>query len=194
VWFELGEVARLRALPATALWAAIGRPTTPPMPPCHDCHAPFSRAEPACPACGREPVIDCPSCDGPMRREGRDGIHLDVCRACKGVWFDHAELESVWRMQASHALERRPAVAAAYGAGDVLMDALWFAPELYVYGAVGAVHAAGAAVEAAAHLPGAIAAAPEVAIGAVEVAGEAAGGVFDVIVAIFEGIFGLLEG
>lgn len=192
VWFEYGEVQRLRSLPPAAFWAAVGRPKQAPVPPCHDCHTPFSRAEPACPACGREPVIDCPACDRPMHGEAREGIHLDVCRHCRGVWFDHGELETVWRLQAAGAVQRRPEVA-AYAAGDVLLDVLFFAPDLYVYGAYGTVQAVGAAAEAVAHLPGAVAAAPEVAVAAVEVAGEAAGGVFEVVVSIFEGIFGLLD-
>ena len=193
-WLEYGEVARLRAHPAAALWGRIARRDEEAATPCHDCHAPFARGLPACPVCGWRNLLDCPACDRPMVRESREGLHLDVCRACKGVWFDHHELDVVWSQQAALALGRRPAAAplARTGetAGDVLLDVLWFAPDLAVYGAIGAAHAASGIAQAATHLPELAGAAPEVAIGAVEAASEAAGGVFDVIVGILEGIFG----
>lgn len=193
-WFEYGEIGRLRAHPAAALWSRIARRENASPTPCHDCHAPFSRALAACPACGWKNVLDCPSCDRPMQRESRDGLHLDVCRACKGAWFDHGELDAVWNVQASLALQRRPATAALAAdggsAGDVLLDVLWFAPDLALHGAVGAAHLVSGAAEAATHLPELAAAAPETAVVVVEAAGEAAGGVFEVIAGILEAIFG----
>lgn len=193
-WFEYGEVGRLRAHPAAELWSRIARREVESATPCHDCHTPFSRALATCPACGWNSVLGCPSCDRPMRRESRDGLHLDVCRACKGAWFDHGELDAIWNVQVGLALQRRPAAAAlasgADAAGDMLLDVLWYAPDLAVHGVMGATHLVSETAQAAAHLPELAAAAPETAVGVVEAAGEAAGGVFEVIAGVLEAIFG----
>lgn len=189
VWLEYGEVHLLRRQPPAALWSAIVRRDAgePSAAPCHDCHAPFDRKLPECPACGWENVIDCPCCDRPMRRESRDGLELDVCRNCKGAWFDHDELDAVWTVQASQALRRRSAGSdVAEASGDVLLNVLFWAPDVAIYGAA---HAVSGIAQVAAHVPEMAAAAPEAAIAAVEVAGEAAGGVFHVIVSILEGLF-----
>jgi Zn-finger nucleic acid-binding protein len=201
VWLEHGEIPRLRANPPAALWTAIARRTAKAVFPCHSCHARFDRNLDACPACGSKNVIDCPVCDRPMRRELMGGIHLDVCRSCKGVWFDHHELDEVWKTQAGLALERRRETArlARVGeeAGDMLLATLWYSPDLAVYGAYGAAqaasHAASGLVHAAGHIPDLVAAAPETAVHVVAAAGEAAGSVFDVIVHILEWIFGLFD-
>ena len=197
VWLEHGEIPLLRQNPPAALWAEISRRRANAPTPCHSCHAPFDRNLEACPACGWKNVIDCPVCDRPMKRERMGGIQLDVCRSCKGVWFDHHELEEVWKAQAGIALERRREGSrlanTADDAGDVLLASLWYAPDLAFYGAYGAAHAASGLVHAAGHVPDLVSAAPEAAVSMVGAAGEAAGGVFDVIVGILEGIFGLLD-
>jgi Zn-finger nucleic acid-binding protein len=195
VWLEHGEIPRLRLNPPAALWTEIARRKAKAVTPCHSCHAPLDRNLEACPACGWKNVLDCPACDQPMRREEMGGIHLDVCRSCKGVWFDHHELESIWNVQAGMALERRPdgtrLSRAGDDAGDVLLASLWFAPDLAFYGAA---HAVSGLAQAAGSVPDIAAAAPEAAGELVGAAGEAAGGVFDVIAGILEGIFGLFDG
>ena len=139
-------------------------------------------------------MIDCPVCDQPMRREEMGGIHLDVCRSCKGVWFDHHELEAIWKAQAGMALERSPdgtrLARAGDDAGDVLLASLWYAPDLAFYGVYGAAHAVSGLAHAAGHVPDLVAAAPETAVHLVGAAGEAAGGVFDVIAGILRGSSG----
>jgi Zn-finger nucleic acid-binding protein len=190
-WFEYGEVARMRMQPAAALWNRVARRRAEAVPPCHGCHAPLPRRLAECPACGWKAVLDCPHCDRPMERATREGLCLDVCRKCKGAWFDHPELDEIWSQQAAMALERRPAAAtlasAGYGAGDVLLDVLFWAPDLAFAGFAGATHAVSAVAHAVPELAGA---APEAAVAAVEAAGEAAGGVFKTIVGILDGIFG----
>lgn len=192
VWLEYGEVQLLRRQPAAAFWAAVGGRRDPEMAtPCHACHSPFERNLPACPSCGWKNVLDCPCCGQPMRRESRSGIDLDVCHRCKGVWFDHHELDAVWAVQASMALEHRSAGSTLADAGavtgDVMLDVLFYAPDAAIYGAA---HAVSVVAQVAAHVPEIAGAAPEAAIFAVEAAGEAAGGVFEVIFWIFEGLLG----
>src|SRR5690606_13964118 len=141
--------------------------------------------------------LECPACARPMSTETHAGLRLDVCRECRGVWFDHHELAEIWKESFDSSIRRRGrkdgvGTAVATGAdvaGEVLLNSLFFAPDLVFYGARAAGAAAGAAAEVVSNLPGAIGAAPEVAAAAVEAAGEAAGSVFRVIVEIISGIF-----
>jgi Zn-finger nucleic acid-binding protein len=195
VWLEHGEVQRLRALDESHLWSALRRQVPGFRMRCHDCHALIARADAACPACGWKNTLACPACDRPMLVESHAGLRLDVCRECKGVWFDHHELESIWKDSLDRSVrdrERRTGTAVAEAgdvAGEVLLHSLFFAPDLVFYGARAAGHAAAASAEVVANLPGAIGAAPEVAAAAVEAAGEAASSVFEIIVNIIAGIF-----
>lgn len=189
VWFNAGEVERLRRQPAAALWARIGRQRPEPVTPCHDCHAPLSRQAGKCASCGRKNLIHCPVCDRLMQRYEVAGIHLDACRGCKGAWFDHAELNDIWKKHGARlavpSRGRSRAGDAAMGVGDGAVDTLLHAPDV-------AVHAAIETARAASHLPDVIGAAPEATVNllsaAAEAAGEVAGGIFEIIVAILEAI------
>ncbi len=192
VWFDNGEVDRLRKHPSAALWARIARQEAEPITPCHNCHAPLSREVEKCEACSSKNLIDCPVCDKLMLRQQVSGIHVDACRTCKGVWFDHSELDTIWKLALP-----KSGVARQRGRGtdvdDVALGVLWFAPDLVVHGAIGAAHAAS-------HLPGAIGAVPDAAAGlagaaadAAGAAGEAAGGIFSTIAEIIGGLFEMLD-
>ena len=184
IWFELGEVQRLRAHPPDALWKLVQQRHQPHRGPCHHCQAIIDRNAEKCDACGEINRIECPSCQREMDVQTHEGLRLDTCARCRGVWFDHVELEAVWKL----ALTASRKAPARYG-GDaaeigtyVVLDSLMYSPHLVVYGA----QAAGMAIESGAH---ALANAPEVAGAAVEGAGELAAGAFEAIVAIISGIF-----
>jgi Zn-finger nucleic acid-binding protein len=189
VWFDHGEVERLRSGPSAAFWATIARREAEAVTPCHNCHAPLSRELEKCPSCGRKNVIDCPVCDRLMQRQQVAGITLDVCRTCKGVWFDHAELDTIWKAQSllPQPGNGRMRGTAADTAGDVALGMMWYAPDIPVHAAIGLGHAASA-------VPEVLGAAPEVAAHLAGAAGEAAGGIFEVIAGILEAIFGLFDG
>lgn len=40
-------------------------------------------------------VLNCPVCAGAMREVARDGILIDTCTQCRGVWLDRGELEKI---------------------------------------------------------------------------------------------------
>ena len=42
------------------------------------------------------PLVTCP-CEkqAPMQPVRRDGVEIDVCTACRGVWLDRGELEKL---------------------------------------------------------------------------------------------------
>lgn len=39
--------------------------------------------------------LSCPVCHGAFREVLRDGILIDVCTQCKGVWLDRGELDKL---------------------------------------------------------------------------------------------------
>lgn len=190
-WLEHGEVQRLRALPAAELWKRVEMRENRFRMRCHDCHGSLERADEKCPACGWSNTLECPACARPMRTESHAGLRLDVCGGCRGVWFDHHELQTIWEAGFEGALQGRalqrvdPPGVVRNTPGEVLLDTLFYSPDLAFHG----VRAAGYAVDAASHVPDLVAVAPEVATGLFEVVGEAAVSVFEVIASIIGGIF-----
>jgi Zn-finger nucleic acid-binding protein len=186
VWFEAGEVQRLRCCDGESLWKAIARRSELFRMRCHACHAFIDRDAAACPACGWRNVLDCPICQQPMVTATHQGVRLDACRSCKGVWFDHSELASIWRLELATSLQKRgqlsPTPSAAGDGALVVLDALVYSPWLMLEGMDAAGRAVAASAEALAHAPQAV----EV---AVEAAGDAAAGVFEAILDILGGLF-----
>ena len=37
--------------------------------------------------------MNCPACENNMDERDFGGVHVDVCCACKGVWFDIHEIQ-----------------------------------------------------------------------------------------------------
>jgi Zn-finger nucleic acid-binding protein len=193
IWFELGEVQHLKRLRPQMLWDRVGLRDEPCRMQCHRCHAPMDRNVAACPACDWGNTIECPVCERAMEAQTHEGLRLDACRNCKGVWFDHVELAAIWS-QALERVTRRGAprtspVKTTAGRADVLDDgtvtlmyALAYSPDLVLYGARAAGYTVSASAEALAN-------APEVAAGLVGTAGEAAAGVFETILEIINGLF-----
>ncbi len=66
---------------------------------CSKCGFPMTRATAACGACGRENILDCPGCGSELERVQSENFTVDVCRACRGVWFDNLDLSQVWNLQ-----------------------------------------------------------------------------------------------
>ena len=53
-------------------------------------------------------VLTCPVCQGAMREVNKEGILIDVCTQCRGVWLDRGELEKLSNMmQASYNAPRQ---------------------------------------------------------------------------------------
>lgn len=56
-------------------------------------------------------MLDCPKCSSDMQSVTFDGITVDRCTQCQGIWFDALELEAI--------LERRPGRAIDLGDPNV---------------------------------------------------------------------------
>lgn len=186
VWFEAGEVQQLRGCRPESLWNAIAARNETFRMQCHACHGFVERSAAACPACDWRNVLDCPVCQRPMETATHQAVRLDACRSCKGVWFDHSELASLWQVELATSLQKRQSRSSGSpvaGSGTlVVLDALTYSPWLVFEG----MHAAGHAV---AHSAEALAQAPEAVGVVVEAAGEAAEGVFETILEILSGFF-----
>lgn len=37
----------------------------------------------------------CPRCEGALDERDREGVVVDVCRSCRGIWLDRGELEKI---------------------------------------------------------------------------------------------------
>ncbi len=140
---------------------------------CRGCEAHIQRAAAACEGCGHKNVIDCPVCDRPMERESSTGLRLDVCRNCRGAWFDNDQLRAIW-------LAQLPAAAAHAQNPDGTGG--WDIPDLEL--AVDSVNIAGHG--AAGVFDGVV--------WLIDAGGDAAGTVFEVVGSILELLFGVFEG
>lgn len=47
--------------------------------------------------------MNCPKCPGTMRSYERNGVHIEQCDTCRGIFLDHGELEALTRAQAQYA-------------------------------------------------------------------------------------------
>ncbi len=45
--------------------------------------------------------MKCPVCEERMREVEKNGVTLDVCPGCKGVWLDRGELEKLLELSAA---------------------------------------------------------------------------------------------
>ncbi len=187
MWFELGEVEQMRREKPEALWASIPAKKGRHRAQCHTCRAFVDRDHAKCESCGAKTKLGCPTCTTTMTVVRHGSLTLDLCKQCKGIWFDHHELEEIWKLQRDNAvakrgfLKKRGSDALEEGA-EILGETLFWAPELVFLGAGLAGHAAAGAMNAASALADA---APDV----LETVGEAAASVFEVIVEIIGSIF-----
>jgi hypothetical protein len=124
-----------------------------------------------------------------MERRQHAGLTLDVCSSCKGVWFDHAELRSVWSLAIAELSRKQPgrgAEALAVG-GDVLLESLFWAPGLTLNAGAALAHGVGSAASALGSVS--VDGAASAAMGAAEAVGGAAEGLFEMIMEIIGSIF-----
>jgi hypothetical protein len=107
-------------------------------------------------------------------------VRLDICKSCRGVWFDHAELAAIWKLSIEAGPTRRGSTGLATSAdvpGLLVVDALIFMPDVLFLGARAAGYALSGAAEAV------------TSSGVADGVADAAGGVFEAILEIIGGIF-----
>ncbi|NUR83694.1 MAG: zf-TFIIB domain-containing protein [Nonomuraea sp.] len=43
--------------------------------------------------------MQCPKCRGNMRTYERNGVHIEQCDSCRGIFLDYGELETLTQME-----------------------------------------------------------------------------------------------
>ncbi|MER3484106.1 MAG: hypothetical protein C4332_14075 [Meiothermus sp.] len=41
------------------------------------------------------PLLTCPNDNSPMQEVNRNGVTIDICPTCRGVWLDRGEMEKL---------------------------------------------------------------------------------------------------
>ena len=185
IWFDEGEVRQLRQFHPRVLASRIDLQGQLTRTECVDCGESFPRNAPACPTCERRNRMDCPGCGADLERIQRNDLTVDVCRMCKGVWFDNIELSQIWNLRLD--AEKKAGDTSETSRWAVLdasdpvgfADLLLYSPDVIF---VAASEGGRLAVEAITH-------APEAAAFLVEGTGDLAGSVFEVVAEIIAGIF-----
>jgi Zn-finger nucleic acid-binding protein len=196
IWFDEGEVERLRRQKARALWAKVRLTDAAYRMKCHNCQASMDRSEARCAACGWTNTIDCPACAKALTVVEHEGVQVDICRRCHGAWFDNVELGRIWNRTVDAVGARRRDSAAPRDVtadGFFLPNLLWLPVPLP---APGPLPAADAALPPVGEVPavgeaagGGLFAGIGDALGsAVDWTGDLAGGVFGGVADIFDGI------
>ena len=66
--------------------------------------------------------MPCPICKVPLAMSDRQGVEIDYCPQCRGVWLDRGELDKIIERSAAEAAPRPAASQAApppaYGHGN----------------------------------------------------------------------------
>ena len=96
VWFDQGEVDLSKQIKSPKVRQRIIQQPRKWMIHCRDCNTLMDRNHQSCGSCGWQNQISCPVCDKALQRKQHGQLTLDVCHSCQGIWFDQAELVSLW--------------------------------------------------------------------------------------------------
>lgn len=53
-------------------------------------------------------TFTCPKCRGAMRTYDRNGVHVEQCETCRGLFLDFGEFESLSRMESQFVTQQLP--------------------------------------------------------------------------------------
>ncbi|MFF1482777.1 zf-TFIIB domain-containing protein [Streptomyces sp. NPDC058301] len=53
--------------------------------------------------------MQCPKCHAPMHTYNRNGVQIEQCSGCRGIFLDYGELESLTRLEAQWVQQAPPA-------------------------------------------------------------------------------------
>jgi Zn-finger nucleic acid-binding protein len=72
------------------------------------------------PTSGAGNTLLCPKCSGIMKTYERNGVHLEQCDSCRGIFLDFGELESLTQMENRFVQATPPPMPPqqAYGHGE----------------------------------------------------------------------------
>lgn len=172
-WFEMNELQAvyerresLSSLLTPALPNLVRDPVL-----CTQCGNHSSRPAKVCSRCKAPLDFLCPHCQKPLETTNRNGLIVDCCRECKGVWLDGGELRVLFEHYSKSVQNRNHttgdgAVVAGAAAADLALDMFIWAPDLYI----------AATAQVLTHLPELASKGIEIAGDMPEIAGKAAEG------------------
>ncbi|MEU6392250.1 zf-TFIIB domain-containing protein [Streptomyces sp. NPDC046939] len=79
--------------------------------------------------------MQCPKCHAPMHTYNRNGVQIEQCSGCRGIFLDYGELESLTRLEAQWQQQAPPAPPQAYPAAGPAPA--WGAPQYGGHGGHG---------------------------------------------------------
>ncbi|MER5441945.1 zf-TFIIB domain-containing protein [Streptomyces sp. NPDC002790] len=59
--------------------------------------------------------MQCPKCHAPMHTYNRNGVQIEQCSGCRGIFLDYGELESLTRMESQWQQQAPPPPPAPQG-------------------------------------------------------------------------------
>ena len=57
---------------------------------------------------GAEPTMQCPKCHAAMHTYNRNGVQIEQCSGCRGIFLDYGELESLTRVESQWGQQAPP--------------------------------------------------------------------------------------
>ncbi|MGW7369302.1 TFIIB-type zinc ribbon-containing protein [Streptomyces sp. NPDC054841] len=74
--------------------------------------------------------MQCPKCHAPMHTYNRNGVQIEQCSGCRGIFLDYGELESLTRLESQWVQQAPPAPPApqAYPPAPAPAAPAWGAP------------------------------------------------------------------
>ncbi|MCX4979754.1 zf-TFIIB domain-containing protein [Streptomyces sp. NPDC002773] len=74
--------------------------------------------------------MQCPKCHAAMHTYNRNGVQIEQCSGCRGIFLDYGELESLTRLESQWVQQAPPAPPApqAYPAQPAPAAPAWGAP------------------------------------------------------------------
>ncbi|SCK43468.1 zf-TFIIB domain-containing protein [Streptomyces sp. WMMB 322] len=59
--------------------------------------------------------MQCPKCGAPMQTFNRNGVQIEQCGGCRGIFLDYGELEALTRLESQWSQPSGPPPSAPYG-------------------------------------------------------------------------------
>ncbi|MEW2285955.1 zf-TFIIB domain-containing protein [Streptomyces sp. NPDC047841] len=72
--------------------------------------------------------MQCPKCHAPMHTYNRNGIQIEQCSGCRGIFLDYGELEALTRLEAQWSQPAPPPPAAPQAYPAAPPAPAWGAP------------------------------------------------------------------
>ncbi|WP_328870079.1 zf-TFIIB domain-containing protein [Streptomyces sp. NBC_00287] len=76
--------------------------------------------------------MQCPKCRAPMHTYNRNGVQIEQCSGCRGIFLDYGELEALTRLESQWsqpAAPPAPPAPQAYPAAPAPAAPAWGAPQ-----------------------------------------------------------------